>query len=249
MPKNAERVRQKIILRFVINPNIVLRNNRTGESRAIWNLAERTINFSFAGHSSIMDAMHSWEALDPVPLKAAGAITTAFLGIATDLRTAAQYVCGLPYGRNSDANEPLIVLAERRGTCSTKHALLRRLAIEQGLDVALVLGIYEMTERNTPGIGAVLERYGLTGLLEAHCYLRTENKRIDVTRGTCQIRGEPIESFLHEEEIDPTQITDYKAEVHRKFLNQWIADSCGLGGLSLAQVWKIREECIAQLSQ
>jgi hypothetical protein len=46
---------------------------------------------------------------------------------------------------------PVIVLAEQRGTCSTKHALLRRLAIEQGLDIALVLGIYEMTERNTPG--------------------------------------------------------------------------------------------------
>ncbi|HWO29322.1 MAG TPA: hypothetical protein VNO32_11045 [Candidatus Acidoferrum sp.] len=79
-------------------------------------------------------------------------VTTAFLGIAkTDLRTAAQYVCGLPYGRNSDPSDPVIVLAEQRGTCSTKHALLRRLAIEQGLDIALVLGIYEMTERNTPG--------------------------------------------------------------------------------------------------
>ncbi len=152
--------------------------------------------------------MYSWEALDPIPLKRGGVVTTAFLGIAPDFRAAAQYVCGLPYGRNSNAGDPLIVLTEQRGTCSTKHALLRRLAIEQELNLLLVLGIFEMTERNTPGVGAVLQRYGLTGLIEAHCYLRTAGKRIDVTKACLQSRGEPIGSFLHEEEIEPNQITD-----------------------------------------
>lgn len=192
--------------------------------------------------------MHSWNALDPVPFEPSGAITTAFLGITTDFRAAAKYVCELPYGRNSNANDPLIVLAEHRGTCSTKHALLRRLAIEQELDIALILGIYEMTESNTPGVGAVLQRHGITGLLEAHCYLRTKNKFIDLTRASFESPGDPIARFLHEEEIDPKQITDYKIKVHRKFLEQWIADS-GLGGLSLAQAWEIREECIARLSR
>lgn len=191
--------------------------------------------------------MHSWEALDPFPLKPAGVVTGAFLTIATDLRAAARYVCGLRYGRNSNANNPLIVLTERKGTCSTKHALLRRLAIEQEFNLALVLGIYEMTDRNTPGVGTVLQKHGLFGLLEAHCYLRTADKRIDVTKASFQ--SDPIDHFLHEEEIAPHQITDYKAEVHREFLKQWIADSGGLGGLSLSEVWDIREKCIAKLSQ
>jgi len=51
------------------------------------------------------------------------------------------------------------VLNERRGPCSTKHALLKALADEQGLPIRLMLGIYEMNARNTPGIGRVLEEH------------------------------------------------------------------------------------------
>ena len=194
--------------------------------------------------------MHSWQSLSPVHFKPAGAITTAFLGIAkADLRDAARYVCELPYGRNSSPTDPLIVLREQRGTCSTKHALLRRLAIEQELDLALLLGIYEMTEHNTPRVGPVLQRHNLIGLPEAHCYLRTGDKRIDVTRTCSESRGWPIMHFIYEEEIDPNQIGDYKTSVHKKFLEKWIADNGGLGGLSLTKIWDIREECIAELSQ
>lgn len=208
------------------------------------------VNFRVPDNWLIIDLMLSWDALDPFRFKPAGVVTIAFLGIAkTDLRTAAQHVCGLPYGRNSDPSDPVIVLAEQRGTCSTKHALLRRLAIEQELDIALVLGIYEMTEQNTPGVGPVLRRHGLSGLLEAHCYLRTGGKRIDVTRASSERRGEPIERFLYEEEIDPNQITHYKTAVHKKFLMKWMADNGCLSGLSFEEVWEIREACIARLSQ
>ena len=192
--------------------------------------------------------MLSWDALDRFPLQPARAVTAAFLGLAkTDLRAAAEWVCQLPYGRNSDPNHPLIVLAEERGTCSTKHALLRRLALEQGLDLALVLGIYEMTDSNTPGVGPVLRRYGLDSMLEAHCYLRTAERRIDVTRASCG-RGEPL-CFLHEEEIEPKQITDYKTSVHKKFLQRWMAESRGASGFSLDEIWAIREQCIASLAE
>ena len=194
--------------------------------------------------------MLSWDALDRFPFQPAGVVTAAFLGLAkSDLRAAAHYVCGLPYGRNSDPKDPLIVLAEKRGTCSTKHALLRRLAIEQRLDLALVLGIYEMSEANTPGVGPVLRRYGLGSLLEAHCYLRTGDRRIDLTKASCGPRGGERLRFLHEEEIDPEQITDYKTGVHKKFLKGWMADKGGLSRFTLDEVWAIREECIARLAE
>jgi hypothetical protein len=164
-------------------------------------------------------------------------------------RSAGQYTQALPYGRNSHPGDPLIVLTEKRGTCSTKHALLRRLAIEQSLDNALVLGIYEMSEQNTPGVGAVLAKYGLAILPEAHCYLRMPGKGIDVTRATYRGLVEPIANFLHEEDIDPTQITNYKTEIHKQYLSRWITDNGGLDGRSIADILKIREECIASLSK
>jgi hypothetical protein len=193
--------------------------------------------------------MHSWEALEAVAFRPAGAVTAAFLRDKADnLRSAGRYISSLPYARNSRPDDPLIVLCEQRGTCSTKHALLRRLAVEQNLDIALVLGIYEMAEQNTPGVGKVLRKYGLANLPEAHCYLRMAGRRIDVTRAIDQAPGKAISRFLYEEDIDPAQITDYKAVLHRRFLSKWIVANGGLGGRSLVDVWNIREECIASLS-
>ena len=195
--------------------------------------------------------MHSWHVLDPIELKPRGPVSAAFLHVSVeDLRSAARYVNRLPYSRNSNLDDPLIVLTEHRGTCSTKHALIRRLAMEQGLDIALVLGVYEMTEQNTPGVGNVLRKYGLVMLPEAHCFLRMKEKRIDLTRAVEQTgRAEEIARFLYEEDIVPEQITRYKTELHKRFLSQWIADLEQHLKFSLDQVWAIREECIASLGQ
>ena len=193
-------------------------------------------------------SIRSWEALDPVPLKPAGEVSAAFiLAGSLDYRAAARFVCGLPYGRNTAISDPLIVMREYRGTCSTKHALLRRLAVEQGLDVALVLGIYEMQERNTPGVGPILKKYGLADLPEAHCYLLYRSNRIDVTREIAASQ-EVISRFDYEQDIDAEQIGDYKRTLHRQFLQRWITETAAAGGRDLDEIWRIREECIAALS-
>src|SRR5262245_37335349 len=105
--------------------------------------------------------MESWQALPEHPLAVAGPESEAFLraGCKT-YRSAARTLHALPYGRNSDREDFRLVLIEQRGTCSTKHALLAALALEQQLDVALTIGIYDMSERNTPGVGRVLAAHG-----------------------------------------------------------------------------------------
>jgi hypothetical protein len=161
-----------------------------------------------------------------------------------DLRAAARHVRDLPYGRITDRARPGLVLEEGRGTCTTKHALLAEVAAAQGVDLALVLGIYEMSEANTPGVGTVLARHGLTAIPEAHCYVGWKGQRIDVTRAVTAV--EPITSFLHEERIDPVQIGAYKIEMHRRFIAGWVA-RCR-PALNLEDAWRIREACIAALS-
>jgi hypothetical protein len=194
--------------------------------------------------------MHSWDVLDAVALRPAGPISHAFIqGGSSDYRAAAKHVSCLPYGRNTNLADPLVVLHEGRGTCSTKHALLRRLAAEQGIDVALVLGIYEMCEENTPGIGPVIKRHGLVTLPEAHCYLRFRGMRVDVTRPIDAVPAAPIVRFLQEHDIAPDQIGDYKTALHQQFLREWIAESTAGAGRSAGEIWLIREECIAALSQ
>ena len=193
--------------------------------------------------------MRSWSALPHVPLQPTGQVTADFLTRhVTSFQAAGCYLYRLPYGRNTDRANFRLVLPEGRGTCSTKHALLAELAREQGLPLLLTLGIYEMHERNTPGVGQVLDRYGLPFIPEAHCYLTYQEMRIDVTRSSVE-PTEPIDRFLHKETIMPEQIGDYKVRVHRQFLQQWSARTCLTHRRSFAEIWRIREECIAALAQ
>ena len=181
------------------------------------------------------------------PLAGDGVVTGHFRarGVA-DFADAAQWVQSLPYGRTSSRDDVSLVITEGRGTCSTKHALLAALAGELGLELVLTLGIYEMTEANTPGVGAVLQRHGLTSIPEAHCYLVRAGHRIDVTREVTA--AEPIATFLHEEAIRVDQIGAYKIELHQRVLADWIAREPRARGRTLSEVWAIREECIARLS-
>ena len=180
------------------------------------------------------------------PLAADGPVTARFRALgADDFAAAARYVRQIPYGRITERSRYWLVLDEGRGTCTTKHATLAALAREQGIDVELMLGIYEMSERNTPGVGPVLSAHGLAYIPEAHCYLRYEGERVDVTG--VPPGGEPIERFLHEEPITVEQIGAYKNDLHRAFLRDWIARADPAPGRSLEDVWRIREACIAAL--
>lgn len=193
--------------------------------------------------------MHSWQALPEAVLQSAGPISAAFVarGVA-NFRAAGRYLQQLPYGRNTDRANFRLVLTEGRGTCSTKHALLAALAAEQNLLIVLTLGIYEMSEGNTPGVGPVLDKYGLACVPEAHCYLTYEGVRIDITRSGGE-STEPIRAFLHEEPITPEQIGDYKVRFHQEFLQQWVTNTALTHPRSFAEIWRIREECIAALAQ
>jgi len=180
------------------------------------------------------------------PLTADGPITRLFRAVgARDFESASLHVLRLPYGRISDRSRFWLVLEEGRGTCTTKHATLAELAREQGIHVQLMLGIYEMSERNTPGVDRVLAAHGLTCIPEAHCYLRSDDERIDMTG--VPAGAVPIERFLHEEPITVDQIGAYKIEVHRRFLRDWIPRTEAARGRSLDDVWRIREACIAAL--
>lgn len=194
--------------------------------------------------------MRTWDALPRAPLRPAGAVTVEFIARDVDnFQSAGRHLQALPYGRTTDRADCRAVLREGRGTCSTKHALLATLAREQELPVHLTLGLYEMHERNTPGVGEVLARHGLACLPEAHCYLTYADTRIDVTRSGAE-PSEPIAAFLREELIAPEQIGEYKVTWHRRHLQEWASrNPHATGGRSLEDLWRIREACIAALAQ
>ena len=75
----------------------------------------------------------------------------------------------LPYGRTTNRTDFGLVISEKKGSCSSKHAFLKRIADLNTIpNVKLILCIYQMNPLNTPKIGAVLSTNALEFIPEAH---------------------------------------------------------------------------------
>ncbi|MEM1323393.1 MAG: hypothetical protein AAGG75_24215 [Bacteroidota bacterium] len=160
---------------------------------------------------------------------------------------AVNFVRHLPYRRTSDKERLMTVLEENCGTCSIKHAFLKQVATEQDRDdIELVIGIYQMNQDNTPGIGNHLVTSGLPYLPEAHCYLRYQGQRFDYTLPESDI-ARLASAIVEEKTIEAHQIGAFKVTFHQNYLRRWLTAE-GLT-MSLEQLWQIREQCIASLSK
>ena len=182
--------------------------------------------------------MHLLTSTDPLTAKAhhAGAYSWEEL---VDL------VQTLPYGRNSNRQDLGLVIREQRGTCSSKHAFLKKIADLNGIEeVELILAIYKMDRENTPGIGDALESSGLKYIPEAHTYLKVQGTPLDVTSTLSDL--ELIAPFIiHEEVINPEDVADVKVRKHKAFIHQWIEKN--QLSFFLEEIWEIRERCIEML--
>ncbi|MFC5045049.1 hypothetical protein ACFSTE_16070 [Aquimarina hainanensis] len=156
------------------------------------------------------------------------------------------YVSALPYGRNKNRKNPDLVLLEKKGTCSSKHAFLKKMADLNNIpDVTLLLGMYKMNQTNTPGIGTVLTDHSLNFIPEAHCYLKIGTARFDGTTIKSDITK--IEKdILIEKEIRPEQVATYKVAYHKTFLKDWIEENNM--ELDFETIWMLREKCIKNLT-
>lgn len=157
-----------------------------------------------------------------------------------------EYVQKLPYGRNKNRTEFALVLTEQKGTCSSKHAVLKKIADQNKIPaVKLILGIYKMNAQNTPNIGTIIGDSSIAFIPEAHCYLMIQGRYYDFT--TQEADFSQIEKdILHEKEISPEQVVDFKVDYHRSFLKEWLIDTKST--YNLDEIWKIREQCIENLT-
>lgn len=159
---------------------------------------------------------------------------------------AAQHIRSLRYGRIVDSENELAVLDESTGTCSSKHLLLKRLAEENDFhELKLCIGIFRMNALNTPAVAGTLQKHHLGYIPEAHTYFRYKNVVFDFTSVT------PLQfesDLLEEQGLDTHQFPEKKILLHRKFLKEWIRTQ-DAQGYNEESVWKIREQCILDLSQ
>ena len=131
------------------------------------------------------------------------------------------------------------------GTCSSKHAVLAQLALENNHpEIELCIGIYLMSAKTNPQVASILSAAGLTEIPEAHAYLRIGKERLDFTSKHIQIKT--IEPFIvREQRCDPVQMMDWKPMIHKNYLNSWLKRK--QLPYSETELWEIREACIQAL--
>jgi hypothetical protein len=176
-----------------------------------------------------------------------GLISHEFLNLGLpNIGQAIQYIHALPYSRNSNRANYRLVLKEGCGTCSTKHALLAALAKEQGIDLSLKLGLFELNATNTPAIKSILEQYQLNSILEAHCYLAFEACRFDITFPE-KLALLNKSDFQEEFTITPGQIGNYKVCLHQQAIRTWLKNKKLT--YNFEAFWQLREVCIDKISK
>ena len=157
------------------------------------------------------------------------------------------FIKRLPYGRNKNRTDFELVLIEKKGTCSSKHATLKEIANRNNfLGVKLILGMYKMNNNNTPKIGNELLKNSIEYIPEAHCYLKINDQRIDLTTKNSDFKK--IESDIIEEiEIQPSQVGEFKINYHKNYIRNWLTKADI--DFDFDQIWKIREQCIRNLTE
>lgn len=156
------------------------------------------------------------------------------------------FVQKLPYGRNSNRKDVSLVLKEEKGSCSSKHAFLKKIAeLNNLVDCKLYLGIYKMNNVNTPNIGFELIDNQIDYIPEAHCYLSINGQKHDFTSVNSSFSK--IENdIITEIEISIEQVDEYKVEFHKNYLRNWVKKS--QPKFDFEEIWRIREKCIRNLS-
>ena len=193
--------------------------------------------------------MHPIEILPNVTLQFCGIVSEYFLqqGLKT-FHEACYWTQNLPYGSNSNNEDSLILFEEGRGTCTTKHGAIARLAEEHNLPIGKTLGFYRLNDEIVTGVNALLEPYGLDFIPQIHCFLAYENSRVDLTAGNCNGKNKTIEAYDFVVQVTPDLSHTQHQAYYREYLQRYTALAPKLALLSEETVMDLLAACDRQLN-
>ena len=177
-----------------------------------------------------------------------GPVSARFLELGvTSFQKACAFVHELPYRYNDDREDLMTLFREKKGTCTTKHAVIATLAKELNLPVMKHVGIYGMTETLVTGADAILRRHHLPYLPMVHCFLAFGSHRVDLTEGNRNGKNGPIDTFLFTQEVAPMFSEKEEYLLYRRVLAAQILPQDEFRGIDIKTVLRARGEGLALL--
>ena len=187
--------------------------------------------------------MHNLNVFPDQLITEAGPVSKEFLGLGIrSFHDACRYVHELLYGYNSDRDDLMILFKEKRGTCTTKHAVIATLAHEMELPIQKNVGIYAMTEEIVTGTNDLLAQFNVPCIPMLHCFLVYEKFRVDLTEGNRNGKNRSIEDFLFVQKVDPNISAKDEYMIYRKAVSEVILKRPEFKGTDLKRILQAREE-------
>lgn len=192
--------------------------------------------------------MDSYDNLPDAALKPVGELSKKFiaLGINT-FRDACDYVHNIDYGYNSNYEDRMIFFKEKKGSCTSKHAVIAGLAEELEIALYKYVCVYKFTEEITNGVQEILDKYQIPFIPMVHCFLVYKEFKFDLTEGNNNGKKKPINEYIHAEKVDPFISRKDEYLLYKRILKEKILTSKEMEGISEKTLLKARGEGITLL--
>ncbi|MHA2037439.1 MAG: hypothetical protein ACW98X_13470 [Promethearchaeota archaeon] len=192
--------------------------------------------------------MDSYDKIPDAEIKPVGELSRKFLDLGINsFKQACEYVHNEEYGHNSNYDDKLIFFKEKKGTCTSKHAVIAKLAEELNIPLFKHVGVYKFSEEISTGANEILEKYSIPYVPMVHCFLVYKDFRFDLTEKNCNGKKNNPSIFLHEEKVLPFISGKDEYFLLKKVLKEIILPSKEMEGITERSLLKARGESIKLL--
>lgn len=197
-----------------------------------------------------MVIMNNLNLLPDKEIEPLGVISKKFLELGIkSFKKACKYVHNIEYGYNTDYDDKMIFFKEKKGTCTTKHAVIAGLAEELEIALYKYVGIYKFTEDISLGVNEILKKHKIPYVPMVHCFLVYNDYYFDLTEGNNNGKKTSIEDFIHTEKVDPFISRKDEYLLLKKILKEKILPSKEMEGITERVLLKARGESIVLLKK
>jgi hypothetical protein len=192
--------------------------------------------------------MDSYDNLPNTEIIPVGDLSKKFLDLGINsFKDACDYVHKIDYGYNTNYEDKMIFFKEKKGSCTSKHAVIAGLAEELGIPVHKYVCVYKFTEEITTGAQEILDKYDIPYIPMVHCFLVYNDYRFDLTEGNNNGKKKPIDEYIHAEIVNPFISRKDEYLLFKKILKEIILPSKEMEGITEKRLLKARGEGITLL--
>lgn len=196
--------------------------------------------------------MDSYDLLPTTEITGTGLLTKVFIDLGiSNFKDASMFVHNAEYGYNSNYEDKLIFFKEKKGSCTSKHAVIGGLAEELHIPMTKEVAIYKFTEEVATGANAILNKYNVPYVPMVHCYLVDNSHKFDLTEGNHNGKNRPIgeDLVIYTEKVNPFISRRDEYAIFKRVLKEQILLSDEFKGIEEMTVLRARDEAIKLLKK